>query len=313
MILLHAFPVDGRLFESQLSAAETGRINARLIAVDLPGFGQSPLPDPAPDVLTVEEIAAALVAFIEREGLHGAIVGGVAFGGYTAIQLAARRPDLVAGLVLMACKAAPDSPQMAPRREEAARLALERGSAAVADQLHAQPLGPQADAAVKVRLREMIESADARAIAALVRGIARRPDPSPALPRLEMPALVIAGERDPFSHLEDVRNAARLLPNADFVIIKGVGHMAPLEAPVAVSRALASFVDRVEGADSMVDETHIAEEGAQQPDAEELLRREAEVASTDPAGPSALVTDAESAEGGRVTEGENEQREQVEG
>ena len=247
LVLLHAFPVDGRLYDGQLSAADAGRIQARLIAVDLPGFGASPLPEPAPDVLTVEQIADALGELIVREGWTGAIVGGVAIGGYSAIELADRRPDLVAGLVLFGCKAATDSPAMAPKREEVAQLALTGGASAVAEELHAQPLGQQADGAVRARMRDMISEADPRAIAALVRGIARRPDPSAALARLNVPALVVAGENDPFSHLEDVRQAARLLPNAEFVIIKGIGHMAPLEAPIAVTRALASFVERLGG------------------------------------------------------------------
>lgn len=247
LILLHAFPVDSRLFEAQLSAADARRINARLIAVDMPGFGASPLPSPAPDVLTVEEMADALGDLIDDEGWRGAVVGGVAFGGYTAIELADRRPDVVSGVVVMACKASADSPAMAPKREEVAQLALRGGASAVANELHAQPLGPQADDAVRARMRDMISSADPRAIAALVRGIARRPDPSAALTRVKVPALVVAGERDPFAHLEDVRKAARLLTDAEFVNIKGVGHMAPLEAPIAVSRALASFVERLGG------------------------------------------------------------------
>ncbi|MEX2547980.1 MAG: alpha/beta hydrolase [Chloroflexota bacterium] len=245
VVLIHAFPVDGRLYDVQLSAAEAGRLAARVIAVDLPGFGQTPLPDPAPDVLTVEFLAEAVCGWIEAERLGPAIVGGVAIGGYVAIELAARRPDLVAGLVLIGCKAAPDNPTMAPKREELAQLALDRGAAAVADELHAQPLGPHADGAVKARMHEMISSADPRAIAALIRGIARRPDPAPVLPGLAMPSLVICGERDPFSPLDEARRVAQLMPNADLVIIKGAGHMAPLEAPIAVSRALAGFLDRL--------------------------------------------------------------------
>ena len=56
-----------------------------------------------------------------------------------------------------------------------------------------------------------------------------------------------------------------------------------------------------------------ADEGTQQPDAEELVRRQAEDAAEDPAGPSATVTDPASAEGGRTTDDENEQRERIEG
>jgi pimeloyl-ACP methyl ester carboxylesterase len=243
VIMVHAFPVDSRLYASQLSAASAGRIRARLIAVDLPGFGQTPLPEPSPDVLTVEEIAASLAALIERMNMERAIVGGVAIGGYSALELATQRPDLVGGLILFGTKPAPDSPAMAEQREVLARRALSDGPVAIADELHAQPLGPQADGAVREQMKRMISSADARAIAALVRGIACRPDPAPLLSQLAVPTLVIAGERDPFSHLEDVRNAARLVPDSRFVMIRGIGHMAPLEAPIAVSRAIADFVD----------------------------------------------------------------------
>jgi pimeloyl-ACP methyl ester carboxylesterase len=245
VVLVHAFPVDGRIYDTMLSAAETGRLKARVIAVDLPGFGRSPLPEPAPDVLSVELLAEALAGFIEREGLAPAVVGGVAIGGYSGIELARCRPDLVRGLVLMGCKAAPDSPSMAEKREELAQRAARDGAAAIADELHAQPLGPQADGAVKAKMHEMISAADPRGIAALIRGIARRPDPAPTLPSLRVPALVIAGEADPFSPLDKARQVADLLPDAEFVMIRGIGHIAPLEAPLAVTRALSAFVDRL--------------------------------------------------------------------
>lgn len=243
VILLHGFPVDSRMFGGQLSAADASRINARLFAVDMPGFGRTQLMDPAPDVLLVEDLAEAVGSMIAREGLDRPVVGGVAIGGYVAIELAARHPELVGALVLMGPKPAPDSPAMAPQREEVARMALEQGSAAVADALHAKPLGPRADDAVKAKMHKMIAAADPRAIAAMVRGIARRPDPAPSLPLLEVPALVIAGELDPFSALADVRRVAEMMPNAQLVELKGIGHMAPIEAPLAVTRALAAFVD----------------------------------------------------------------------
>jgi len=159
-----------------------------------------------------------------------------------AIELAARHPDLIGALVLMGPKPAPDSPKMAPQREETAQLALTQGSSVVADELAGRPLGPQADADVKARMHRMIADADPRAIAALVRGIARRPDPAPVLPTLDMPALVIAGEVDPFSPLADQRRVAELLPNSQYVELRGIGHMAPVESPIGVTRALAAFV-----------------------------------------------------------------------
>src|SRR5687768_7776050 len=78
LVLIHAFPVDGRLYDVQLSAAEAGRLQARLIAVDLPGFGQTPLPEPAPEVMTVEFLAESVAGWIEAAAFGPAIVGGVA-------------------------------------------------------------------------------------------------------------------------------------------------------------------------------------------------------------------------------------------
>jgi 3-oxoadipate enol-lactonase len=245
VILLHGFPVDGRLFAGQLSAAEVGRIGGRLMLVDMPGFGETPLPEPAPEVMTVEDLAESVAALIRNEGLEAPVVGGVAIGGYVAIELAGRYPELVGGLVLMGPKPAPDSPSMAPQREETAQLALTRGSTVVADELHAKPLGPQADGAVKAKMHEMIAAADPRAIAALVRGIARRPDPALVMPSITARTLVIAGEKDPFSPLADVKRVAELMPNASLIVLKGVGHMAPIESPLPVSNALASFVRRL--------------------------------------------------------------------
>ena len=216
-----------------------------MIAVDFPGFGQSPLPEPAPDVVTVEELADEVAALIEREGWNGAIVGGVAIGGYVAIELAARRPDLVGALFLMAPKPAPDAPAMAAQRESTAALALRDGSSVVADTLYDKPLGPQADGAVKAKMREMIADADPRGIAALIRGIARRPDPAIVMPTITARTQVIAGEMDPFSKLEDVKRVAEIMPNASLIVLKGIGHMAPIESPLSVTNALASFVRRL--------------------------------------------------------------------
>jgi pimeloyl-ACP methyl ester carboxylesterase len=246
VVLIHGFPIDGRLFDAQLSAAAAGRISARVIAIDLPGFGGAPFPAPGwaaePEVMRVEELAEEVCSLIIDQGWQKPVVGGVAIGAYIAIDFAAFHAEMVGGLALFAPRAAPDNPAKASDRERVARLALEQGSEAVAEELHALPLGPQADASVKARMRSMIAAADSRAIAALVRGIAVRPDPALVLPGIEVPALVVAGDADPFSPLADVRRAAELLPRGELVVLQGIGHMAPIEAPLAVTRAMASFL-----------------------------------------------------------------------
>ncbi|MGH2406840.1 MAG: alpha/beta fold hydrolase [Candidatus Limnocylindrales bacterium] len=245
LVLVHGFPVDGRVFDGQLAAAGAGTLRARLVCPDLPGFGATPLPHPAPEVLEIEVLAEGLADLLRHLAARPAVVGGVAIGGYIAIELAARHPEAVRGLVLMGNRAAPDSPAMAPKREEVARLALDAGSAAVADELASQPLGPDASADVRERVRSMIVAADPLGIAALVRGLARRPDPTPALEGLRVPVLVIGGSLDPFTPPAEATRLTGLIPGARLVELTGVGHHAPLEAPDRVTAAINAFMASV--------------------------------------------------------------------
>jgi pimeloyl-ACP methyl ester carboxylesterase len=234
---VHAFPTDGRLFEGL-----AGRLPGRLLAPDLPGFGDSPMPQPAPDILAVADLVDLLEAWLDASGLGRVVLGGVAIGGYLSIELVARRPDLARALVLIGCKPAPDAPSMADARESVARLALDEGPKAVADRLVDQPLAPDAPAEARTALRAMIEAADPGGIAGLVRGLARRPDPVPALGTVGVPTLVLGGSVDPFTKPEQGRALAALVPGSTYLELPGVGHLPPLEAPEATARAIGGFV-----------------------------------------------------------------------
>ena len=193
VVLVHAFPTDRRLFAGL--AARVG--HARLLVPDLPGFGETRLGEHAPAVLSVELLADALAAWLESLALGPVVVGGNEFGGYIALAIADRRPDLVDGLVMIGCRAAPAAPDKAGEREAVARLALDSGSLLVADRLTPLPLAPSVDERTHAIVRRMIEEADPRAIAGLLRGMEARPHPGPALERLRVPLLVIAGTDDP--------------------------------------------------------------------------------------------------------------------
>jgi pimeloyl-ACP methyl ester carboxylesterase len=242
LVLVHCYPVDGRLFDAQLRAAASGRLACRMILPDLPGFGSSPVPERCPSSYTVDELAWLVGELIRREGLERPIAGGVAIGGSIAMSLAAGRGHQLSALVLVANRPTGDAPELAARREAAAERVMAVGSPAVAADLADAALASRASERVRSRVRSMIAAADRRAIAALVRAIASRPDPRPVLPSLALPALVVAGSDDPFGPSKAVRGLADLLPQARFVEIRGAGHMVPIEAPSAVTREIASFL-----------------------------------------------------------------------
>jgi len=67
-----------------------------------------------------------------------------------------------------------------------------------------------------------------------------------ALPRLTVPCIVIAGERDRLTPPSHARRIAEALPQlVRLVVLPDTGHMAPLEQPDAVTEALAELVEKV--------------------------------------------------------------------
>jgi pimeloyl-ACP methyl ester carboxylesterase len=187
-------------------------------------------------------LAESLANAIVRTCAGPVVAGGVAIGAYVCVELARSHPELVRALVLSGAKAAPDSPTMLPQREAVARMALEQGSVAVADELAQHPLGPDATDEQRERIHDLIAAADPRAIAALVLGLARRPDPTPVLAALTVPVLVIAGSADPFVPLAESQRLAEVIPDGRLVTLDGVGHIAPLEAPDEYTAALGEFL-----------------------------------------------------------------------
>lgn len=92
-------------------AARLGE-QARVVAPDLPGHGQS---DHDARPLTVPELAEALAAWMDARRLRSAILVGHSMGCQIVAEAAARRPELTAGLVLLAPASDP-SARTIPRK-----------------------------------------------------------------------------------------------------------------------------------------------------------------------------------------------------
>jgi pimeloyl-ACP methyl ester carboxylesterase len=64
------------------------------------------------------------------------------------------------------------------------------------------------------------------------------------LPTVDVPTLVVAGDRDSFTPSEVSRAMAEAIPNAEFVLLKGGSHLGPLERREEVRLAILDFLER---------------------------------------------------------------------
>jgi len=229
LLLLHAFPLDHRMWRDQ-------RLGDRTVAPDLPGFGGSTPPEAG--VMTMAAAAERAVASLDEAGIDRAVVCGLSMGGYVALELWRRAPDRIAALVLANTRAGADTDEAAEgRRSLAARLRSE-GNVLVGSP--PPLLGERAPDALREEVRGWIDDQGAEAIAAAALGMAERPDSTGDLASITVPTLVITSDLDALIPAALTAPMAEQIPGARLETIEGVGHLSNLEAPERFSELLAA-------------------------------------------------------------------------
>jgi pimeloyl-ACP methyl ester carboxylesterase len=230
LLLIHAFPLDARMWEPQL-----GSVGARLplVAPHLPGFGATE----GPEVLTMASAAERCIAALDEAGVDQAVICGLSMGGYVAFELWRAARPRVAALVLANTKAEPDAPEGAAARRALAERLRTEGHGFMVDE-PPPLLREDAPPELRERVTAWIAEQTPRAIAAAALGMAERPDSVPVLPTIDVPTLVITGSADRLIPPDVTAAIAEHVPGAELVRIDGAGHLSNLEAPQAFDTAL---------------------------------------------------------------------------
>jgi pimeloyl-ACP methyl ester carboxylesterase len=246
VVLLHGQPGGSEIWQA-VQARLAGR-PLRLLAVDRPGYGASPL-EPG----GYRHNAAALVHLIERNG-PPAIVVAHSWAAGAAVVAARLAPELVDGLVLCAPVADPSSVTALDRllgRTRAGRAALRIGLA-VGGWLVARPggqkllpvagLGQLGESEAREVSRPARDRRARRAAAieqtALIEELV---EVSRAAPHVRAPTVVLAGSADTVVAPASAASLAGRIPGARLVEVDG-GHLLPVEHPGAVADAVVSLV-----------------------------------------------------------------------
>ena len=182
------------------------------------------------------EIAAGLPA--------RCVLVGHSMGSYLCLDLWRRVPERIAGMALLSCTAAADSPDGRAARGKAVRYAQKAGIAALARAVATQTLGPATkdDAALVAQLVAMAEEVGFDVFAGHQTALAHRPDSTAILPGITCPVLAVTGSADTVTPPAAGRTLALAAPRAAFHEIEGAGHMLPLEAPGALAALLQPFL-----------------------------------------------------------------------
>jgi pimeloyl-ACP methyl ester carboxylesterase len=241
LLLVHGFPLDHSMWAGQIAGLSDC---CRVLAPDLPGFGQS---DVTEGTLTMAQIADDMAVLLDGLNIKEPVVFcGLSMGGYVGWEFFKRHRTRLRGLVQCDTRAICDTPDVAEGRRETAVKVVADGPETLVGTMMPK-LFAKATVANSPELveqtRQVMMGTAPLGIAAVARGMAERIDATSLLPEIDCPTLVIVGKEDAISTAEEMGTFAQAIPGAQFMQIPGAGHMAPLEAPEAVNTAIREFLN----------------------------------------------------------------------
>lgn len=236
ILLLHAWAESLRCFD-RLSPLLPPSL--RVFALDQRGHGDA---DKPPDGYDLETLATDVVAFLDAVGVSSVVLAGSSSGGYVAQQVAIRNPDRVAGLVLIG------SPRSLhgrpPFADEIEQLADPVDPIWVRQLLAWFPLWHDVpDWYFEDRVREAARL-PANVWQTSLAGLTSSPPPI-EVGTISTPTLILWGDRDELLAREDQRALAAAIPNSQFFVCEGAGHLLLWEQPERVAADITRFVQGV--------------------------------------------------------------------
>lgn len=184
----------------------------------------------------LDDLVDDLLAVMDAADVRMAHLVGVSLGGIVALRTASREPDRVLSLTAMCCAARFPEETWVERGRAVRRDGIAPLIPAIIDRWFTrrfQAENPETTA----HYRSMLEATDEAGYAHACDALAQA-DTREELARILTPTLVISGAEDSANPVEHQRLIADSVPGAEHVILPGVAHLAPAEAPDETARLI---------------------------------------------------------------------------
>ncbi|MGH9496719.1 MAG: alpha/beta fold hydrolase [Candidatus Sulfotelmatobacter sp.] len=242
VILLHPFPVNHAFW---LPAAAALSTRYRLILPDLRGHGESNVGEgPA----TMEKHADDIARVMDDADVRKAPLVGVSIGGYAMFEFWRKYGSRASALGLCNTKAPADNDEGRAARLQAANEVVERGTEQFFEGMVQKVLGRttrEARPDIAAAALRMMNKMSPQDVAQVQRGMAERPDSVEALRTINVPTLLITGDEDSVTGVNEAELMHRHISGSRMIVIPKAGHYSPFEQPESVGRVLRQFLDGV--------------------------------------------------------------------
>jgi pimeloyl-ACP methyl ester carboxylesterase len=242
MLFSHGLLWDTRLFDNQVAAL---RDRYRCVSYDHRGQGRSETSRVA--TIDMETLYDDALGLIETLGLGRCHIAGLSMGGFLAMRLALRRPELVRSLILMATTPDPESPEKVFPYWFFGQV-TRFGGLWLASRFAMRLLFGVTFRNDPNRSEERLEwyrrlRSNRRTVYRAMNGVVRRKGIYDEIHRITVPTLILVGEEDTATYPNKSDRLLERIPGSVLVRIPNAGHSFTVEAPEVTNRTMREFLD----------------------------------------------------------------------
>jgi pimeloyl-ACP methyl ester carboxylesterase len=242
LVFLHGFCESNKIWRN-LSLELCDQF--RIICPDLPGFGNSQLPD---DAFSLEDIGNILIAWLKQQGITECVVIGHSLGGYISLEILRKHHDLVKAIVLFNSAAFEDAAEKKENRNKLIQFIGEHGVAPFLKTFVPSLFYPPT--AVKYRsVMEQIEHDGSlirpESVMLYAAAMRDRQDSVGLIQKYPEKIMLIAGEHDQNVPLPKTKKMAEYLPRDQVHIMPESAHMSLFEQSELCYEAIRKFAQKI--------------------------------------------------------------------
>lgn len=223
VVLLHASPLDERMWEPQREALA----DLDIVAPNLYRLGANSMDRWAQRIL--DDAAGELVAV------------GASMGGYVALAMARLAPERVLGLLLAGARPDADSAERRAGRADSIRLVETEGAAGLWESMRPKLFADEASEEIVELAREMALAREPAELVRALEAIRDRPDSTEVVRSLSGPVLFALGAGDGYFTVDEARAVADETQR-DLIVFERSRHLPSLEQPEEFNRMLLGFL-----------------------------------------------------------------------